>query len=611
MHPKNILTLWCLLLSGCCALLSAQSEPLVISAPDVSKLLGEDAGAEHTRFAAPVVLDLVAPVNGEDYRYADGNWWWSQTVTVGNATALGLLIDSLHLPAGASLQLSNGADVRGPFAQSDASRAGRLHTDFLPGSTVTLTYRGPLPETAPFRLRRVDHVYRPDRWTDPFAKGFEDSNDCHVNANCPAGDGWDDQKASTGRINLVVAEGVGFCSGNLINNTAQDGRPLLLTGFHCMDGFTPLYDLWSIDLDYRGNGCDDPAQEPDFQRYTGVAFRAGWQQTDFMLLEITDPTFVAEEHFFAGWDRSDGNVTGEVTAFHHPIGDVQKIGRSAATGMPILSGNITWNSGVVTPPRHHFRMIFALGTFEQGSSGSAFFDDQRRIRGTLNGGNANCPGGNSEAFVGRFHLSWAGGGADTSALASWLDPLGTAPVTLDGATLRTKRFLSGRVFRGNGPAVGARIKFEWLPLDSVVFVTDANGFFRGERPPNVTAYQISGSFEEDGPLELGVDVLDIINIRRDILAQDTLAPTRRLAADVNGSGGVRVSDITRIVRVLLGIGDWQGRPNWLVVPVGYPLDPLPSRPQDPIPIQISDRSRHDIAVSFFVLKTGDTDGSAE
>jgi len=595
----------------CCAVLPGQSHKslrLEVSDADRAELRLQDKAREHTRFSAPLDLDLAPATAPDTYDFENGEWTWSHTFTVSGATGLGLFLDRLDLPVGGHLSLANAYGRKGAFTQVDASYKNRLFTDFLPGESVTLTYRGPLPETVPFRIWRIDHVYRPDRWRDPRDKGFGDSNECHVNANCDQGDGWDDEQSGAARINLVVTEGVGFCSGSLINNTAMDGRPFLLTGFHCMDGFTPLYDLWAIDFDYTGTGCEDPAEEPAPTRYIGVEQRAGLQATDFLLLEITDTTFVAEDHFFAGWDRSPGDVSGPITHFHHPFGDVQKIGVSVPEGMTVLTDQITWNSDVVTPPRHHFVLDYAVGTFQQGSSGSVYFDQDHRIRGTLNGGNANCPGP-SEAFVGRFHLSWETGMADSARLRPWLDPLGTNPMTLDGANLVTQRFVSGRVTLEGQPVEGATIVFQWPPTGRVEYTTDADGFYRGVRPQNVSAFGVSGTYERDEPaLELAVDVSDLISVRRHLLNLNPLSPERRLAADVNNTGTVRVSDITLMTRVILNVTDWRGRPNWLVVPVGYSLNPLPARPFEPIGISLNSRAVHELSIDFFVLKTGDANG---
>ena len=606
MFPKNTyaLALGCWLLAGLCF---GQTPPVLLPTPDRAELIRADDRADHTRFSAPVPVDLAPASAPTTYRYEAGEWTWSQTFRLPGATGLGAFVDRVNLPAGGRLTWHNAAGRRGPFRQADASTLGRLFTDFLPGEAVTLTYRGPLPDEPPFHVWRVDHVYRPDRWADPFAKDFGDANDCHVGANCPPGDGWADQKAGTARVNLVVAEGVGFCSGNLINNTAADGRPYLLTGFHCMDGFTPLYDLWAVDFDYVGAACAAPQTEPTPVRYVGVTQRAGWRETDFLLLEITDPTFADEDHFFAGWDRSGGNVSGPVTHFHHPFGDVQMIGVSGNAGMSVLNTFITWNSGVVTPSGHHFRLLYETGTFQIGSSGSAYFDAARRIRGTLNGGNASCPG-TSEAFVGRFHLSWAGGGTDSTSLAPWLDPLDSGAQTYDGANLLTKRFATGRVLLGDEPLAGATVTLAW-PGGEVSYQTDATGRYYGERPAAQGAFAVTGSYGADDPRELGVDVGDLIQIRRHILNQVTLPPAQQLAADVNGSGTIRVSDITRTTRVILSIDDWGARPNYLVVPVGFPLDPLPADPAAPIGIALNNRAVNELTIDFFVVKTGDADGN--
>lgn len=610
MHPERKILLlafaWL-----CCSVLLAQSSKslrLDVSAADRAALRLEDDAAEHTRFSAPLHLDI-APASAPDtYAYENGEWTWSHTFTVPGATGLGLFLDRINLPNGGQVTLANDYGEQGPFTQANASYKQRLFTDFLPGESVTITYRGPLPETEPFHLWRLDHVYRPDRWRDPRDKGFGDSNECHVNANCAAGDGWDDEKSGAARVNLVVTVGVGFCSGSLINNTAMDGRPYFLTGFHCMDGFTPLYDLWAIDFDYTGDGCENPTEEPAPTRYIGVEERAGLQATDFLLLEITDTSFVAEDHFFAGWDRSPGDVSGPIIHFHHPFGDVQKVGVSGPEGMRVLTNQITWNSNVVTPPSHHFVLNYAVGDFQQGSSGSVYFDQDHRIRGTLNGGNATCPGP-SEAFVGRFHLSWDAGTADSARLQPWLDPLGTNPMTLDGANLITQRFVAGRVTLEGEPVEGATIIYEWPPMGRMEYVTDADGYYRGVRPQNVTAFEISGTYERPEPsLEIGVDVSDLISVRRHLLNIAFMPSQRLVAVDVNSTGTVRVSDITRMTRVILNVADWAGRPNWLVLPVGLPLDPLPAAPYEPIGIALNNRSVHEVNIDFIVLKTGDANG---
>ncbi|MEM1359645.1 MAG: hypothetical protein AAGF89_15690 [Bacteroidota bacterium] len=607
MTPKNT-TLLTFLLCLCTSLAFAQSALIELPAPNLTKLEQEDQLRPLQRFSAPIPLDVSPSLADDAYTYANGAMNWSRTFRVPGTSGLALFLEDLHLPADGSISLHNDQGSRGPFTQADASEKNRLFTGFLPGETVTITYRGSLPDTVPFRLWRLDHVFRPDLWEGGTGKDFGDSNACQINANCPAGDGWEDEKSGAARINLVVVEGVGFCSGSLINNTAQDGRPYVLTGFHCMDGFTPLYDLWTLDFGYTSTDCNNPTTEPTPTTYTGVEFRAGRRDNDFLLLEIIDVDFAAEDHYFAGWDRSDGDVNGVVRHFHHPQGDIQKTSTSGPNGMDILPGPIQWTNDLITPAGHHFEVDLTLGSFEIGSSGSAFFDENRRIRGQLSGGRPSCDGAENVGFVGRLHLSWDAESADSARLAPWLDPLGTNPMTLDGANLVSKRFVSGQVLtEGGNPAVGATITFQWENGGRQDYTVDAQGNFRGERPPTVTTFAISGSYKADAPLDEGVDVGDIITIRRQILGLADMTPLAQIAGDVNNSGTIRVSDITRITRVILGIGDWGSRPNWLVLPVGFPINPTPVDPQSPIGIALNNAGVFELPVDFLVVKTGDAD----
>ena len=603
MHPARSLLLLGLFLAVCS--LAAQTGPVRLTAPATAKLLAEDARGGGNRFAAPLGVD-VAPV---DFAEVDGGGvGWSREFVVPGAGGLALLLSELRLPQGARLELGGAAGaVKRIYGPEDRSRAGRLHTDFVEGERLTLTYRGPRPDSLPFRITRVDHVYRPEA----LGKGFGDSDDCQRNDACLDEAGWDGVRSGLARIKLVVAEGVGYCSGNLVNNTARDGRPLLLTGFHCVDGFTPLYDLWEFAFGYAAPTCAQPATEPSpEQLYRGAAPLAGRRESDFLLLDIADPTFASEDHYFAGWDRSDGPVGGPVTHFHHPRGDIRKYGRSGPEGMTIITNRITWNSEVVTPRDHHFRFHYAAGSFEPGSSGSAFFDTARRLRGQLNGGNPRCPG-QSEAFVGRLFMSWDGGERPTERLADWLDPAATGALTLDGEDLLTRRFVSGTARDRDGrPVAGVELVFRFAPGDSTVLTTGPDGSYRTERPPTIPGFFVSGRYDTDGPEENGVDVFDIIAIRRHILRLDTLNPRQLLAADVNNSASVRTSDIIGIVRVILGQGDLTARGNWLVLPDDLPLDPLVPDVFRPLGLALNSPLNPDVRLDFLVLKNGDATGDA-
>ncbi len=593
-----------------CQGLAGQSGLLVLApqAPASSAVLGSDTRSP--LFAAPIALAINPAIAGKWVRNNGINGRLELQCMLAGTHGLGLYLDQLRLPAGSKLwltaQIGNERISTRPIEAEQLGSSQRLFTGFLPADRVTLVYEGTFfSEDQPaFRIWRADHVTRPDIFNPQKAiQGFGNSNSCQVNANCSAGDGWEEEKSAVARILVIVAEGTGYCSGTLMNNTAADGRPLFLTGFHCQDGYTPLYDLWRFDFGYRAEGCGNPETEPSFTPYTGALARAGARDNDFLLLELTDPAFDATTHYFAGWDRSDGAVSGNLLAFHHPMGDIQKLGRS--NGMNILSGPITWSETLVTPGGYHFRMLYNLGSFQVGASGSSVYDSNRRVRGYLSGGNAVCPG-TTEAFIGRLFQAWIGGGTAASRLSDWLDPLGLEPLTLDGQRLQGNtggRLLSGQALYEGSPVENVRLIFNWgNQLDTVY--TDAMGAYSLPRPNNAISLGIATSYTFGDDLT-GVNVVDIVAIRRHILALDTLAPLQLLAADVTNDGQVSIGDIVRISQLILGLRDWEFRPSWLVFPSLLAIDPLPINVFGPFSIQINNPNAGIITLDFEVVKNGD------
>ncbi|NJK83971.1 MAG: hypothetical protein HC912_09355 [Saprospiraceae bacterium] len=116
--------------------------------------------------------------------------------------------------------------------------------------------------------------------------GFGKSAKCNINVNCPQGENWQEVKRGVCRIMMVANEGAFWCSGSLINNTLADGKPYVLSGDHCVEGITPMYDLWRFDFNYESPSCQNPAQNPTASSMLGCQLRSKWQDTDFLLVEL-------------------------------------------------------------------------------------------------------------------------------------------------------------------------------------------------------------------------------------------------------------------------------------------------------------------------------------
>jgi lysyl endopeptidase len=77
-----------------------------------------------------------------------------------------------------------------------------------------------------------------------------------------------------------------------------------------------------------------------------------------------------------------------------------------------------------------WKVVWANGTVEPGSSGGPLFNSDKRIIGQVHGGNTSdiCTT-NDKAFFGRLDVSWTGGGTNSTRLSNWLDPGNTGAMT--------------------------------------------------------------------------------------------------------------------------------------------------------------------------------------
>lgn len=345
---------------------------------------------------------------------------WRLRLSSPGARSLNLAFGRFHMPDGGRLTVAS-ADGRyliGPFTEADNEPHGQLWTPPIPASELILDLRVPveLLEKLELELTKVHHGYA------GFGEPQPKSGDCHVDVACPEAAPWSDQVRSVGLISIA---GVRFCTGFLINNTALDGRPFLVTADHC--GIRPsdapsVVVMWN----HQRVTCAGPRPVAWDQFQTGAVFRASHRASDMVLLELDDPPDPAAAVYYAGWDRSDHDLQGAVTV-HHPNTDVKRISLAAGPA------DTTWHlARWPVDGGNHLRVArWDLGTTEGGSSGAPLFNSDRRVVGQLHGGYAAC--GNQRAdWFGRLSVAWDGDGGPGTRLSDWLDPLGSGAVVLDG-----------------------------------------------------------------------------------------------------------------------------------------------------------------------------------
>lgn len=535
--------------------------PTIIPAFDLQKAIKEDKDGGD-RFAAPIAVDYSLEQNGTWTTLDNGDRVWKIELYSKDALGLFVYYEDFFLPQGAKLFMYNqdGSTVKGAYTQRNNSESGHFMTGMIKGETAILEYYEPAvvrgqgiidiskiyyAYTNDFEPTLPDNVYKVNA-------GYGDAAACHTNINCAEGDDWQDHKRGVVRILRVFDEGMGWCSGSMINNTNEDETPYVLSAYHCYDGFTPQLDVWRFDFNYESSGCADPTTEPAYNSMLGCNIRAGWSDTDVLLLELLENVPGSYNTRFNGWNRTLTHLPDTSTIIHHPRGDIKKISQDYDAAI-IFPNSINWSNGVVTPPNHHYEVFFDIGTFEDGSSGSNLFDEDGRIVGQLHGGNASCS--TFQGFFGRFSLSWDEGPSQAERLMEWLDPAATGQLILDALEPQAGDMIlvTGNVQARTGQNMSNVEIVLTRALETYTTHTDIDGNYSIEVPDGFV-YTLEA--HKDTLPGNGVSSFDIIKTSRHILFIEPFTdPLQEVAADVNNSNSVSSFDIIRMRQVILGIND--------------------------------------------------------
>lgn len=590
---------------------------LTLPAIDWAEVQKENERLPNDLFSRAIPADIHPLSAGQWVDLPNGDRVWRLALLSGGALGLAVFLDEVALPEGGRLYVYKTGDWQlfGPYTDKNLPAGKRTWIGVIEGETAVLEYYEPARAkgSIPFHIYRVDHVFRQDEEGGPRTPAvfdFGTSYECHENAVCSPGDLLSDQRRGICRIVVVVTIGMGRCTGNLMNNTSQDLTPYIYTGFHCMDGYIPEYDLWRFDFNYESSACPAPATEPDYDSMLGCIFRAGRQANDFLLLELMNDIPPVHLVYYLGWNRN-GVAPDTSYIFHHPNGDIKKIAASYIQSS-VFNGPINWDNDVTTPPQHHFDVDYSTGGFQPGSSGAALLDKTGKMVGSLHGGNGTdiCTG--SQAWFGRFSRAWDGGGTPATRLKDWLDPNNTGATELNGTYFSGGAAGLGFLGTEDGePISGATIHF-MAGADTIVYPNLPDGTFPLVNVPAGVNFKIW--VEKDVKVTNGVSTLDVIAMRKHILGLQLIeSPYSKIAADVNGSGSISTLDLIKIQKVILfvdsGFGDV---PSWQFIPQGFQFSD-PTQPfQDVWPVTIQGNNFPAVTdFDFIGIKSGDVNGSAD
>ncbi|MCQ2298804.1 MAG: T9SS type A sorting domain-containing protein [Bacteroidales bacterium] len=398
--------------------------PQALPAVDNRMLLAEDdiESEEATPTRVGVMRDVDIDLLSVAEKRGERNGMRIATYAIQSpgATSMAICFDQFEVPEGAMLFFYNvGGDfVIGGFNKDSRQPDGSFYTQSIPGDVVIVEYQEPIGAAAQSKLHinRVLHGYK-DILPYSEEKG---AGSCNYNFVCDSA-GWSKQAHAVCKMLTYTTSGAFLCTGALINNTANDHTPYVLTANHCTDG--KVVTGYMFYFNYMSATCSGNTAITSTQTVAGAEKLANRNHTsgsDFLLLRLNKAVPEEYEPYFAGWQRHvDGRPT-KGRAIHHPAGDIKKI----STPNSVAPGSGTYGS--------FYEVYWAKGVVEGGSSGSPLFNAEKQIIGQLYGGRSSCDNQQLSDYYGRLNVSWVGGGSASNRLMDWLDPINSNVMSLQG-----------------------------------------------------------------------------------------------------------------------------------------------------------------------------------
>lgn len=374
-------------------------------------------------FAYKFMTDFTPENSGTRFTLADGTRVWRLGIRSTGAFSINVLFSEYEVPEGARLFLYNPdqTHILGSFNQLNNSELGLLPVAPVKGDELIIEYQE--PANAPFhgklKVGEVNHDYRGFKRYEPY--GDSPYFVCMKPLACLQGE--TDKYDEIGRsVILIVINGETACTGTLINNTENDGKPYILTASHCLnDQFRaddPDYELVAGNIvtffNYESPLCDPVMRGTEEMSMASTLFRATNEETDMALLELMETPPVYYQPYYAGWNAKDQGIAPYI-GIHHPNASVKRV---------VKTDNVVLSSYPKYPfekDGHWHVEKWTEGCTYGGSSGSPLFDDNNRIIGGLSGGESKCSYLYNDYYF-ALAKSWDFPSDADKQLKAWLDP---------------------------------------------------------------------------------------------------------------------------------------------------------------------------------------------
>lgn len=386
---------------------AADSAPLhVIADAEVNRALDAlepETGRGPVRLAVSLSVSL-SEANGAWTLEASGPVWWLRLYSAG-ATLLIPSFDVLTLPDGAELRAYNrdGSVVRGPYSAADVADGSGLTLPFIPGEEALLELRMPdgVPrEGVQLHIAHLGHGVLPLAGSGlPVPK----SSSCNIDVACQQGGAWNEPIRSVVALQIpAFGNSVSLCSGQLVNNTAQNGAPYVLTANHCGITASNARNVVAF-FNFQTSSCNASANGNTDQNIVGARLLMSDPRSDVSLLQLDRAPPASFNAWYSGFNASPVGLPSSGASIHHPRGDEKRI---SLFSQPASRERVRIESIRTTDA---FRVRWSQGITEPGSSGGGLWNERRQLVGVLSGGNTSCANPGGEDYYGRLDVAWNNG----------------------------------------------------------------------------------------------------------------------------------------------------------------------------------------------------------
>ena len=444
------------------------------------------------RISKLIQVDYNMDNSGNYMTLPGGENIWRFQLKASNAIAIMLYYKDFYIPKGGKLFIysADKSYLLGAYTHKTHPTGGLFATEFVGGEELVLEYvASEISDEKPrISINEIGYGYNASALREfcginSRATKADDCMSvdisCMVDVNCEEGDAWRNEKKSIcwtiqkiGGISEAAS-----CTASLLNNTAEDFNPLILTARHCAYDidrkiFANSSDMqqWVFYFHREREGCGDDYPSVVSKTMTGckMLVNTGTEGgSDGMLLLLNDMIPESYDVFYNGWDRRDVAATSGV-GLHHPRGDYMKISTYSEK-----ASNYTFESSEFNGIKNaHWDVRFKAtangrSVTQCGSSGSPLYNENKLVVGTLTGGNSSCSYLRGLNLYGKMSYHWDKFKTDSSTrMDVWLDPLGKKYETFPG---RFRKIVKPAPVNLKAVDIGQKVSLTWdAPVNNEV-----------------------------------------------------------------------------------------------------------------------------------------------